>query len=391
VGIVLASGCHFMFDLGNADATTDDVLANDEGSGEVDAESTEVDVDRIDADGDAEVDADPDDAELDADGTVDGELDADVADVPASCRNRTQDGTETDIDCGGLLCPRCEAGRICLVHTDCNFRCEGGFCTDYATIVLAADTRRWRDETEAVSCEDYIRPPDTFHRYEGSTGSGLYWIHPVSTDSPLQVWCDMTTTGGGWTLVASHSLDRIPPTPDWLAAVNENNCVPGIAPSSSPADFDQFLGVKYWSALGPVLRIEMGDSPSAPIRRAYYDFLLAGTAYTMALSNEYVELDLGAGDTRRSWGMYSYGGAVGLSTFDSDHDLARYSCSSRYGSTAWWFEACWCLASGFWGDGGTGLYQNAPYWAGCDESTSQRGITWFPWGGIFIGHGRPGP
>jgi hypothetical protein len=41
-----------------------------------------------------------------------------------SCSNMIQDCYETDVDCGGPVCPPCESGRRCLVNSDC----VGGVC-----------------------------------------------------------------------------------------------------------------------------------------------------------------------------------------------------------------------------------------------------------------------
>ena len=37
----------------------------------------------------------------------------------ASCTNKSKDGTETDIDCGGTTCPKCSFGKGCAGNGDC--------------------------------------------------------------------------------------------------------------------------------------------------------------------------------------------------------------------------------------------------------------------------------
>jgi hypothetical protein len=51
---------------------------------------------------------------------------------PATCGDNLKNGTESDVDCGGPGCPKClpDINKTCLVNSDCLFNgCTNGFCT----------------------------------------------------------------------------------------------------------------------------------------------------------------------------------------------------------------------------------------------------------------------
>ena len=201
---------------------------------------------------------------------------------------------------------------------------------------------------------------------------GIYTIDPDGEGEiePFDCYCDMTTDGGGWTLVLlSNSSVAGCPRPYWTEVVNNVNLNGTL--SEDITTFDLFLGVRNWNLLGTSARLDMGESPSNLSHRAYYTFSLdEGNNYALTMSDESVTIWT---EGTESPGMKTYHNGRQLTTRNADHDAHSQNCSTLYYESAWWYGACW--SGSFWG-GGLESYQDAPYWTGDESEYFNYGSIW---------------
>lgn len=71
-----------------------------------------------------------------------------------------------------------------------------------ANVANNGSYRSWSDGTYAKSCQAYLSPSAPYV-YSGATGDGVYRINPTGT--PIDVYCNQTTNGGGWALLMKQA------------------------------------------------------------------------------------------------------------------------------------------------------------------------------------------
>ncbi|KAM4720208.1 tenascin-like isoform 3-T3 [Anableps anableps] len=184
----------------------------------------------------------------------------------------------------------------------------------------------------------------------GETTSGLYTIYIGGEESqPVQVYCDMTTDGGGWVVFLRRQNGKLEFFRNW------KNYTAGFGNMN-----DEFwLGLsnlhKITSSGHYELRVDLRDNGESAY--AQYD------KFTLAEPRTRYKVYLGAYNGTAGDSM-SYHQGRPFSTYDNDNDIAVTNCALSY-KGAFWYKNCHRVnLMGKYGD-----------------SSHSKGINWFHWKG----------
>ncbi|CAL8381334.1 unnamed protein product [Boreogadus saida] len=181
------------------------------------------------------------------------------------------------------------------------------------TMMSSTTVHRWRD------CTDIFKA--------GHSTSGLYDIYITNISHPVQVYCDMETSGGGW-LVFQKRFDG---SVDFQRTWREYKMGFG-----DPLG-EQWLGLEALhrlSLLGQYsLRVELRDWEGNQVYSQYDLFNLAGESHRYRLvARGY------SGTAGRQSSLSSHG--MAFSTPDQDNDNCDTCKCALMLTGGWWFEAC---------------------------------------------------
>ncbi|KAM9438045.1 tenascin-like isoform 2-T2 [Salvelinus alpinus] len=184
----------------------------------------------------------------------------------------------------------------------------------------------------------------------GDTTSGIYTIYVGGEESqPIQVYCDMTTDGGGWMVFLRRQSGKLEFFRNW------KNYTGGFGDINGEFWFGLANLHKMTTAGQYELRVDLRDNGESAY--AQYD------KFTIAEPRSRYKIHIG-GFSGTAGDSMTYHQGRPFSTYDNDNDIAVTNCALSY-KGAFWYKNCHRVnLMGRYGD-----------------DSHSKGINWFHWKG----------
>ncbi|XP_037069523.1 techylectin-5B-like [Pollicipes pollicipes] len=240
-----------------------------------------------------------------------------------------------------------ELGERCLSSAECwqadpGAACEAGVCACLSAQLTPAGRCAIRDCTEVTSL--------------GAGASGQYEMLLAPGEAPVQVYCDMETAGGGWTVFQRRQDDpvQIDFSRDWQSYRD------GFGNVSGQFWLGNELLHRLTAREPQQLRVDLEDFEGGRRFAQYGSFRVSDEAdqYRLQLSG----FSGDAGDSM------AYQSGAQFSTRDRDNDEKLISCAQKH-KGGWWYKACHFANL------------NGLYMRGATPERSGNVISWFHWKG----------
>ncbi|XP_038591615.1 microfibril-associated glycoprotein 4-like isoform X2 [Micropterus salmoides] len=208
------------------------------------------------------------------------------------------------------------------------------------------------------SCQQLVLPLDCsdIYNHDRSRPSGVYTIYPIGATSAVQVYCDMDSLGGRWTVFQR----RMDGTVNFYRGWDQYKLGFGSAAG------------EYWFGLEPLfhltlrkkyeLLVDMEDFSGNKVFARYSSFSIdpESDGYRLNVSGF---SNGGAGDS------FSLHSGQKFSTFDKDQDSSSGNCARSY-LGAFWYNNC------------QHTNPNGVYRWGADSTIHAVGVDWSAWKGL---------